>query len=150
MLVMTRKRDESIVIGADIEIFVVDIRGDKVRLGVKAPLELPVHRREVFEIIRRADDNHANRAPFEARPAASASNSDAASEFGLSLSQLAFLDRLREAIGARGGATPCRAQTLSAVLSALDEAEETFGGPATLEQLKSSIVAAIKGATARE
>jgi carbon storage regulator len=149
MLVMTRKRDESIVIGADIEIFVVDIRGDKVRLGVKAPLELPVHRREVFEILCRADAA-ANRAPFEARPAASASSSDAASEFGLSLSQLAFLDRLREAIGARGGATPCRAQTLSAVLSALDEAEETFGGPATLEQLKSSIVAAIKGATARE
>ena len=150
MLVMTRKRDESIIVGRNIEIVVVDIRGDKVRLGINAPNELPIHRREVFEAIHGAADAPANPAPFEARPAPSASNSGDASELGLSLSQLALLDRLRETIGAHGGAAPCRAQTLSAILSAMQEAEEAFGGPATLEHLKNSIVAAIKGTAARE
>jgi len=53
MLVLSRHRDESIIIGEDIEITVVEIRGDKVRLGVKAPREVPVHRREVYEAINR-------------------------------------------------------------------------------------------------
>ena len=49
MLVLSRKKNESIVINNDITIVVVEIRGDKVRLGVEAPREVPVHRREVFE-----------------------------------------------------------------------------------------------------
>jgi carbon storage regulator len=53
MLVLSRKKNESIVINNDITIVVVEIRGDKVRLGVEAPKEVPVHRREVFEAIRR-------------------------------------------------------------------------------------------------
>ena len=53
MLVLARKKNESIVIADDITIVVVEIRGDKVRLGVEAPKEVPVHRREVFEAIRR-------------------------------------------------------------------------------------------------
>ncbi len=53
MLVLSRKKNESIVINDDITIVVVEIRGDKVRLGVEAPREVPVHRREVFEAIRR-------------------------------------------------------------------------------------------------
>jgi len=53
MLVLSRKKNESIVINDDIIIVVVDIRGDKVRLGVEAPKEVPVHRREVFDAIRR-------------------------------------------------------------------------------------------------
>jgi carbon storage regulator len=56
MLVLSRKKDESIVINNDITIVVVEIRGDKVRLGVEAPKEVPVHRREVFEAIARGDD----------------------------------------------------------------------------------------------
>jgi carbon storage regulator len=56
MLVLSRKKDESIVINNDIRIVVVEIRGDKVRLGVEAPKEVPVHRREVFEAIARGDD----------------------------------------------------------------------------------------------
>lgn len=51
MLVLSRKKDESIVINHDITIVVVEIRGDKVRLGIEAPKEVPVHRREVFEAI---------------------------------------------------------------------------------------------------
>jgi len=53
MLVLSRKKNESIVINDDITIVVVEIRGDKVRLGIEAPKEVPVHRREVFDAIRR-------------------------------------------------------------------------------------------------
>lgn len=53
MLVLSRKKNESIVINDDITIVVVEIRGDKVRLGVEAPKEVPVHRNEVYEAIRR-------------------------------------------------------------------------------------------------
>lgn len=53
MLVLSRQRDESIFIGDNIKITVVDIRGDKVRLGIEAPSEIPVHRQEVYEAIQR-------------------------------------------------------------------------------------------------
>ena len=52
MLVLSRKKNESIVINNNITIVVVEIRGDKVRLGVEAPKEVPVHRREVYEAIQ--------------------------------------------------------------------------------------------------
>ena len=53
MLVLSRQRDETIMIGDDIEITVVDIRGEKVRLGINAPAHVPVHRKEVYDAIRR-------------------------------------------------------------------------------------------------
>lgn len=53
MLVLSRQRDETIMIGDDIEITIVDIRGDKVRLGITAPTTIPVHRKEVYEAIQR-------------------------------------------------------------------------------------------------
>jgi carbon storage regulator len=56
MLVLSRKKNESIVINDDIKIVVVEIRGDKVRLGVEAPKEVPVHRREVYDAIKRAEE----------------------------------------------------------------------------------------------
>jgi len=55
MLVLSRKKNESIVINNDIKIVVVEIRGDKVRLGIEAPKEVPVHRREVYEAIKRSE-----------------------------------------------------------------------------------------------
>ena len=55
MLVLSRKKNESIVINDDITIVVVEIRGDKVRLGVEAPKEVPVHRREVYDAIKAAE-----------------------------------------------------------------------------------------------
>lgn len=53
MLVLSRKKNESIVINNDITIVIVEIRGDKVRLGVEAPKEVPVHRQEVYDAIKR-------------------------------------------------------------------------------------------------
>jgi carbon storage regulator len=53
MLVLSRHRDERIIIGDNIVITVVDIRGDKVRLGIDAPIDVPVHREEIIEKIRR-------------------------------------------------------------------------------------------------
>lgn len=52
MLVLSRQRDETIMIGDEIEITVVDIRGDKVRLGITAPTRIAVHRKEVYDAIK--------------------------------------------------------------------------------------------------
>ena len=56
MLVLSRQRDETIMIGDDIEITVVDIRGDKIRLGIEAPANIAVHRKEVYDAIRRENE----------------------------------------------------------------------------------------------
>lgn len=53
MLVLSRQKDESIMIGDDIEITIVDVRGDKVRLGINAPKEVQVHRKEIYLIIQK-------------------------------------------------------------------------------------------------
>lgn len=53
MLVLSRKKNEGIRIGATVELVVVEIRGDKVRLGIQAPPDVPVHRDEVYAAIRR-------------------------------------------------------------------------------------------------
>jgi carbon storage regulator len=53
MLVLSRHRDESIVIGDDIVVTIVDIRGDKVRLGIQAPSHVSVHRQEIYDAIQR-------------------------------------------------------------------------------------------------
>ena len=57
MLVLSRQRDETIMIGDEVEVTIVDIRGDKVRLGISAPREVAVHRKEVYDAIKR--ENHA-------------------------------------------------------------------------------------------
>ena len=53
MLVLSRQKDESIMVGDDVEITIVDVRGDKVRLGISAPRSISVHRKEVYEAIQR-------------------------------------------------------------------------------------------------
>ncbi|HEY0982544.1 MAG: carbon storage regulator CsrA [Schlesneria sp.] len=62
MLVLSRQRDESIFIGDNIKITVVDIRGDKVRLGIEAPTDIPVHRQEVYEAIQRENQRKSEEA----------------------------------------------------------------------------------------
>lgn len=63
MLVLSRQRDETIMIGDDVEITVVDIRGDKVRLGITAPRHVQVHRKEVYDAIKRENQQAAGLAP---------------------------------------------------------------------------------------
>lgn len=63
MLILTRKTNERIVIGNDIEVSVVEIRGDQVKLGIVAPRDVKVHRREVFDAIQEE-----NRAAAEGTP----------------------------------------------------------------------------------
>ncbi len=67
MLVLSRHRDESIMIGDDVVITIVDIRGDKVRLGIEAPQDIPVHRQEVYEAIKRENQKAGNIQPGETR-----------------------------------------------------------------------------------
>lgn len=79
MLVLSRQRDETIMIG-EIEVTVVDIRGDKVRLGITAPTKIAVHRKEVYESIKRENEKAArllgsditNLSPLPVRPGFSA------------------------------------------------------------------------------
>ena len=67
MLVLSRQRDETIMIGDDVEITIVDIRGDKVRLGITAPATVPVHRKEVYEAIQR-ENREASKVRMEDLP----------------------------------------------------------------------------------
>ncbi|MCY3012111.1 MAG: carbon storage regulator CsrA [Planctomycetota bacterium] len=67
MLVLSRHRDESIMIGDDVVITIVDIRGDKVRLGIEAPNDIPVHRQEVYEAIKRENRKASHIQPAEIR-----------------------------------------------------------------------------------
>jgi carbon storage regulator len=68
MLVLSRQRDETIMIGDEVEITVVDVRGDKVRLGITAPPRIAVHRKEGYEAIRAENEAAARAAgqPLEA------------------------------------------------------------------------------------
>lgn len=65
MLVLSRQRDETIMIGDNIEVTVVDIRGDKVRLGITAPKEIAVHRKEVYEAIKRENQQASKVTPAD-------------------------------------------------------------------------------------
>ena len=67
MLVLSRQRDESIIIGDNVVVTIVDVRGDKVRLGIDAPVEIPVHRQEVYEAIQRENRRASQISPGEAR-----------------------------------------------------------------------------------
>lgn len=52
MLVLTRKKGQALMIGNDVELFVIDVQGDQVRIGIKAPKNITVHRKEVYDEIR--------------------------------------------------------------------------------------------------
>lgn len=67
MLVLSRHRDESIMIGDNVIVTIVDIRGDKVRLGIAAPQDIPVHRQEVYEAIKRENQRAGKLEPSETK-----------------------------------------------------------------------------------
>ena len=62
MLVLTRKAGESIVIGDNIEITVIETKGDQIKLGIKAPKEVDIHRKELFEAIQQANQQAVSQA----------------------------------------------------------------------------------------
>ncbi len=62
MLALTRKKGDSIIIGDNIELVVLDIQGDQVRLGIEAPRNITVHRKEIYEQIQQENTNAANTA----------------------------------------------------------------------------------------
>src|SRR5271170_3190881 len=70
MLVLSRRRNQAIMIGNDVEITVVDFRGDKVRIGIRAPDSISVHRREVWEAIRDENEKAAELMPQDLEPVA--------------------------------------------------------------------------------
>jgi len=76
MLVLSRKKNESIVINDQITIVVVEIRGDKVRLGIEAPKDVPVHRREVYEAIK--NQQKISQGTEQSAPASSAPTTETA------------------------------------------------------------------------
>ena len=62
MLVLSRYKDQSIYIGDDIVVTIVDVRGDRIRLGIEAPPDVPVHRQEIYEAIKRENSHeHSSR-----------------------------------------------------------------------------------------
>ncbi len=79
MLVLSRQKDESIMIGDEVEITIVDVRGDKVRLGINAPRSIAVHRKEIYEAIQRekkqkAEEEAAEASDSEHNPAKTGTN----------------------------------------------------------------------------
>ncbi len=74
MLVLSRQRDETIMIGDEIEITIVDIRGDKVRVGINAPIHIPVHRKEVYDAIKEENRRAANIKPDDISDAVATSS----------------------------------------------------------------------------
>ncbi|MCH7720890.1 MAG: carbon storage regulator CsrA [Planctomycetes bacterium] len=73
MLVLSRMRDQTIMIGDDVAITIVDIRGDKVRLGITAPSHIPVHRKEVYDAIQAENVRAAQLNPEDVSPVTKAS-----------------------------------------------------------------------------
>ena len=76
MLVLSRQRDETIMIGDDIEITIVDIRGDKVRVGINAPKHISVHRKEVYDAIQQENRRAAKIKPEDISDAVVPSEQD--------------------------------------------------------------------------
>lgn len=75
MLVLSRRTGESIVINDNVTVTIVDVRGDKVRIGIDAPREVSIHRQEVFELIRQEQEQRATQQPDAASQTGTAGES---------------------------------------------------------------------------
>jgi carbon storage regulator len=82
MLVLLRRKDESIIIGDNVEVTVIDVRGEKVWLGIDAPKSISVHRKEVYEAIQREKAEKAKQMPAPPPPLISSPAEDATGSSG--------------------------------------------------------------------
>jgi carbon storage regulator len=112
MLLISRKKDESLVINDDITVTIIEIRGDKVRLGLQVPKHMSVHRREIYEAIMARSDGMSSRTPMPAQ------------KITLTEGQVALLERVRTSIALSGGTEPSLEQTFGMLFDAVEEAEE--------------------------
>jgi carbon storage regulator len=116
MIVLSRRKGESLVINNDISVVVIEIRGDVVRLGIESPKEVPVHRGEVYEALRRVSD-----APQPAvEPPAPRTTT-----ITLSARHAELIDRLRAATALS------RAEAIEAVLDQIEQS-----GAQSLQELR--------------
>jgi carbon storage regulator len=139
MLALSRRRNESIVINDDITIVVLEIRDDKVRLGIEAPNEVPVSNRDVFDAIHRTERE--DEACVPTRPKAEPA------DIALSGRHVALVDRLRDAVLAKGGRVPSRKQVVAAILDAVARSEEVLGSVGSLDDLRSLLAGTTSGGT---
>src|SRR5665213_289618 len=93
MLVLARLRDETIMIGDEVQVTIVDIRGDKVRLGISAPKSIPVHRKEIYDAIRNANRDAAGLQPGDLYPNILPGPAPAAVKLAPPPSPIPFFDR---------------------------------------------------------
>ena len=142
MLVMVRKVNESIIINNDIVITVIEIRGDKVRLGIQSPAHIPVHRYEVWQAISGPPSALTKPPTLAPAPQTAVPALPAPVKMMVELndSQVALLDRLCNSIEKKTGKRPTREHTLNAVLEAVDELTLGLEESDSLNQLKELLV----------
>ena len=99
MLVLSRQRDESIIIGDNVQITIVDIRGDKVRLGIEAPSDVTVHRKEVFDAVYKEGSATTPENPHDVRPQPETKVPEGTLHLPLFYDTLKTLDQTVEDIG---------------------------------------------------
>ena len=135
MLVISRKQNEAIVVNGNIEIEVVEIRGDKVRIGIRVPAEMAVHRREVFEALQRMDDVPARGSVDAARPQVTSPPES----IPLAPRHAQLLDRLRDQLRPAGDEGPSRELVLEVILDAVIENESTLAAATDLTSLETLV-----------
>lgn len=126
MLVITRKKGEAVVIGDEITVTVVEIRGDKVRLGFQQPRALSLHRLEVYEAIRsQLQPRREPEAPVASADVTTPSaprTSEPDDRVILNDRQVAAIDRFRESVRAGCGAELSREEAIEMILTTFEEA----------------------------
>ena len=135
MLILSRKKSESLIIDENIIVTVVDIRGDKVRLGIDAPREMPVQRQEVYEAVQReAVPRSTERPPEKITPPTK-------TQVNLDVYQVEFLDKLVSQISRSFRLwPPGRAEIIETLIDSVIAMDVDLSNVQNLDQLKQAIV----------